>query len=244
MAIIFTLDESVTDPDLPKVGEMFFDISMTEPFTFRYSTNAAVEYTARIIGDGNFYSDDTYTTSVGKSISQTTWFLYCSPGTYRIGITQKYLARDIGDDLNLADKEKIEFDLRSLKYCSFNNQLFSSHWKLKNFAGENIPNLIYWNANDATGIEGDVSEFQYVSDQMIGLNVGYTGLYGDGVAAFGPKTQLNLLVTHETQITGTYDQVCDAMYTNGRRSGTMTIKMAQDDTLHTVTFDENGWTEA
>lgn len=243
MAVLFTLDETVTDNNLPKVGEMFFDISMTEPFTLRYSTNNNVEYTARIIGDGNFYTDDTYTVDAGTTITQTTWFLYLSAGTYRIGITQKYNARDIGCNLTLANRDKIEFDLRSLKYCSYANQLFSSHWKLKNFSGDNLHNVISWDATDASGVDGDVSEFQYISDQLISLNVSYTGLTGDGVAAFGNKISMNLLVCSSTAITGTYDQVCNAMYNNGRRSGTMTIRMAEDAAAHTVTFDENGWTE-
>ena len=49
------------------------------------------EYTARIIGTGNFFTDNTYTTSAGTTVTQTTGSLYLSSGTYKVGITLKYI---------------------------------------------------------------------------------------------------------------------------------------------------------
>lgn len=242
MSLILKLDESVSDDSLPKLGEMFFDVKSNSNFTFSYVTQGNAEYTARIIGTGNFFTDNTYTTSAGTTVTQTTGSLYLSSGTYKVGITQKYIVRELGNNFGLADTGAIEFDCSNMKYCDYNFALNASHWKIENFSAENMQKCVLINASGAVDMEVDVEEFKGLSNDLYSVNIGTTSCYGDAVDAFGNKTSLSLLVFGTTSCTGTYGDICDAMFSNGRTSGTMTI-LANDGTgVHTVTFSENGWT--
>lgn len=244
MSLILKLDETITDSSLPKLGEMFFDVDAASNFTFTYARQGNVEYTARIIGEeGNFFTDGTYTTSAGTSVTQTTNSLYMSSGKYKVGITQKYSVTDIGCDLLLAATGDIDFDCENLAYCDNNFALHASHWNIKNLSGENLAKCVLINASGATGITADVSEFKSVTSDLYSVNLGSTGVVGDAVDAFGDKIKLNLLSLSSTNTTGSYSDICDAMLSNGRTSGTMTIITADGTGTHVVTFSDNGWTE-
>lgn len=241
MAIILTLDESVTDETLPKLGEMIFAVNAPNNFSFGYLTNDNTEFTARIIGTGNFFTDGTYQTSAGTSVTQTTPSLYLSSGHYKVGITQKYIVRSIGYNFTLAETDAISFDCTNMKYSEYTFSFNASHWHLSNFSGENMKNCTLINASGATGFTVDVAEFKQLTSSLYSVNIGVTDAYGDVVDAFGDKTSLSLLVCGSTQCTGTYQAVCDAMFANGRTSGTMTILTNDGTGVHTVTFTQNGW---
>ena len=105
-----------------------------------------------------------------------------------------------------------------------------------------MKNCVLLNASGATELAIDVAEFKKVSSGLYSVNLGYTDCFGDTVDAFGDKTSLALLVTRNTQCTGTYEAICDAMYDNGRTSGTMVISANDGAGAKTVTFNANGWT--
>lgn len=241
MAIILTLDESVTDETLPKLGEMIFEVNAANNFSFGYLTNNATEFTARIIGDGNFFTDGTYQTSAGKTVTQTSASLFLSSGHYKVGITQKYILLDLGHDFSLAEKGAVSFDCTNMKYSEYTFSFHASHWNLSNFSGENMKNCVLINASGATGFNVDVAEFKELTSSLYSVNIGTTGAHGDVVDAFGDRTNLSLLACEATQCTGTYQDVCDAMVANGRTSGTMTIAVNDGTGIHTVTFDGSGW---
>lgn len=244
MALILKLDEAVTDNSLPKMGEMIFEVNSNSNFTFQYATQSNAEYTARIIGDGNFFTDNTYTDSSGKTVTQTTNTLYMSSGNYKVGITQKYIARNIGYDFPLVDRGSVSFDCENMKYCDYKFSLHAAHWNLYNFSGKNMSQCLLLNASGALGMSVDVAEFKDITSDLQSVNLGSTDCYGDAVEAFGDKINLTLLSLSNTQCTGTYGAICDAMYANGRTSGTLTI-LANDGTgVHTVTFTAEGWTVA
>lgn len=240
MALILKLDESVTDPSLPKLGELFFDVDCSHNFTFTFSANGGAEYTARIIGTGNFFTDGSYSTSAGTTVTQSTTALYLSSGTYRVGITQKYIVRDFGLDLGLADTGALDFDCSNLDYCEYGVTLHYSHWNLKNISAKNVEKATLINCSGTTGIDADVAIFKNAT-LLTSVNIGTTGFYGDAVDAFGDKINLSLLSCSNTQCTGTYQQICDAMFANGRTSGTMTILVNDGTGVHTVTFTNAGW---
>lgn len=245
MAIVLKLDEAVTDTSLPKMGEMIFEVNSNSNFTFQYTTQGSVEYTARIIGGGgNFFTNGSYTTSAGDTVTQTTGSLFMSSGHYKVGITQKYAVLELGYDAPLANTGAVNFSCENLKYCENNVALHASHWNVTDFSGENLANCNFINASGTTGIEADVAEFKGITNAITSINMGYTGIYGDAVDAFGDKTSLSLLVISNTQCTGTYGAICDAMYANGRTSGTLTISANDGAGAKTVTFSANGWTTA
>lgn len=241
MALILTLDESATDESLPRLGEMIFEVNAANNFTFGYLTNENTEFTARIIGDGNFFTDGTYQTSAGTSVTQTTASLFLSSGHYKVGITQKYILRSIGYNAPLAEAGAVSFDCTNMKYSEYPFSFNASHWNLSNFSGENMKNCVLINASGATGLAVDVAEFKDITSSLYSVNIGTTDAHGDVVDAFGDKINLTLLVCGTTQCTGTYQAVCDAMVANGRTSGTMTILTNDGTGTHTVTFDGSGW---
>lgn len=241
MSLILKLDESVSDDSLPKLGEMFFDVKSNSNFTFSYLTQGNAEYTARIIGTGNFFTDNTYTTSAGTTVTQTTGSLYLSSGTYKVGITQKYIVRELGNNFGLADTGAIEFDCSNMKYCDYNFALNASHWKIENFSAENMQKCVLINASGAVDMEVDVEEFKGLSNDLYSVNIGTTSCYGDLVDAFGDKINLALLASSANNTTGTYSAVCDAMFANGRTSGTMTIVTNDGAGVKVVTFNAGGW---
>ena len=240
MALILKLDENVTDPSLPKLGELFFDVDCSHNFTFTFSANGGAQYTARIIGTGNFFTDSSYSTSAGTTVTQSTTALYLSSGTYRVGITQKYIVQDFGLDLNLADTGALDFDCSNLDYCQYPVALHFSHWNLKNISAKNVEKATLINCSGTTGLDADVAIFKNAT-LLTSVNIGTTDFYGDAVDAFGDKINLSLLATSTNNTTGTYQDVCDAMFANGRTSGTMTIMTNDGTGVHTVTFSAGGW---
>lgn len=244
MALILTLDESVTDESLPKLGEMIFEVNAPNNFSFGYLTNNNTEFTARIIGDGNFFTDGTYQTSAGTSVTQTTPSLFLSAGHYKVGVTQKYILRDLGHDFPLAEKDAVSFDCTNMKYSEYTFSFHASHWNLSNFSGENMSKCVLINASGATGFAVDVAEFKDIGDALYSVNIGTTEAYGDAVDAFGDKINLSLLACSATSCTGTYSAICDAMVANGRTSGTMTILANDGAGTKTITFTADGWSAA
>lgn len=240
MALILKLDESVTDPSLPKLGELFFDVDCSHNFTFTFSANDGAQYTARIIGTGNFFTDGSYSTSAGTTVTQSTTALYLSSGTYRVGITQKYIIRDFGLDLGLVDTGALDFDCSNLDYCEYGVALHYSHWNLKNISAKNVEKATLINCSGTTGLDADVAIFKNAT-LLTSVNIGNTDFYGDAVDAFGDKINLSLLACSSTQCTGTYQDICDAMFANGRTSGTMIIAANDGTGTHTVTFTNSGW---
>lgn len=244
MALILKLDENVTDDSLQKLGEMMFEVNSNTDFTFTFSTNNSVEYTARIIGTGNFWTDGTYATPAGDTVTQSTTSLYMSSGHYKVGITQKYLVRDIGYDAPLANTGAVIFDCENLKYCDYPFAAYASHWEIKNFSSDNMSKCISLNASGAVGLDIDVAEFKNITNDITSVNIGSTDCYGDLVDAFGDKINLALLASSANNTTGTYSAVCDAMFANGRTSGTMTIVTNDGAGIKVVTFDAGGWSAA
>lgn len=241
MALILKLDESVTDPSLPKLDELFFDVDSSANFPFTVTVDNAEQYTARIIGTGNFFTDSSYSTSAGTTVTQSSTTLYLSSGTYRVGITKKYSLRGFGNNFSIANPNAISFDCENLKYSKYTFAFYASYWKLSNFDGDNLKNCVLINASGATGFDVDVVEFKKLTSSLYSVNIGTTDAHGDAVDAFGDRTGLTLLVCSATQCTGTYQDICDAMFANGRTSGTMTISVNDGAGAHTVTFTNSGW---
>lgn len=242
MALILKLDENVTDDSLPKLGELIFEVNAANNFSFGYLTNNATEFTARIIGEGNFFTDSTYQTSAGTEVTQTSPSLFLAAGHYKVAVTQKYILKEIGHNFGLVDKGAVSFDCSNMEYSEFTFSFQASHWNISNFSGENMKNCVLFNASGATGFNVDVAEFKKLTSSLYSVNIGSTDAYGDVVDAFGSRTNLSLLACSMTQCTGTYQAVCDAMFANGRTSGTMTIAVNDGTGVHTVTFTQSGWT--
>lgn len=246
MAIILTLDESVTDESLPKLGEIMFDINIGHNFTFEFLVQSSTaSYDARIIGEGNFFTDSTYATSAGKNVtvSQPRDQLFVSSGQYKLGITPKYGVQSLGIDLpNLADLDSIILDCSQLAYSQYSFSALVQHWKLENFSGDNMKNCTMISANGTNGLDIDVAEFKKITNALTSVNISNTGVYGDAVDAFGNKVNLTrLILANLSGLTGTYTQICDALFASGKTSGDLIISTSDSGGAKTVRFTAGGW---
>lgn len=240
MALILKLDETVTDQSLPKLDELVIDVNLKSNTTFRYVARNGVSRTGRIVGDGNFWTDSSYSTSAGDTVTQSMSEFYLSRGNYRLFFTKKYEVIEIGVNLPLVDMDGFSFDCAQMKYCVPLFNMNASHWNLKNFTGDNMKNCNFLNASGCTSLNVDVSEFKKITNDITSINLGATKCFGDAVNAFGDKIKLTLLSLSNTECTGTYAEICDAMVANGRTSGTMLIAMPGEETK-SITFANGGW---
>ena len=246
MAIILTLDQSVTDESLPKLGEIMFDINIKHNFTFEFLVHSSTpSYDARIMGEGNFFTDSTFSVPAGKAItvSNPSHQLFLSSGQYKLGVTPKYGVQSLGVDLgNLSDLDSITLDCSQLKYSDYTFSALVQHWKLENFSGDNMKNCTMISANGTNGLNIDVAEFKKVTDAMTSINISNTGAYGDAVDAFGNKINLERLVLGNlTGITGSYSQICDSLFRNGKISGNLILSTPDSGGVKTIRFTESGW---
>ena len=246
MAIILTLDESVTDESLPKLGEIMFDVNIGHNFTFEFIVQSSTaSYDARIIGDGNFFTDSSYAVSAGKNVTvtQPSHQLFVSSGQYKLGITPKYGVQSLGIDLpNLTDLDAIILDCSQLAYSQYGFSALVQHWKLENFSGDNMKNCTMISANGTTGLAIDVAEFKKITNALTSVTIPNTGAYGDAVDAFGDKVNLTrLILSNLSGLTGTYTQICDALFANGKTSGNLVISTPDIGGIKTVKFTAGGW---
>lgn len=246
MALILKLDENVTDTDLNKLGELILDVNIKHDFTLEFLVHTSTTaYDARIIGEGNFFTDGTYSVPAGKAVTVTnpSHQLFLSSGQYKLGITPKYGVQSLGVDFpNLSDIDAITLDCSQLAYSEYTFSALVQHWKLKNFSGDNMKNCKIISANGTTGLDVDVAEFKKITSSMSSVNISNTGAYGDAVDAFGDKVNLNLLILGSLSgTTGSYTQICDALFANGKTSGDLTISTPDSGGVKTIRFTISGW---
>lgn len=243
MALILTLDETVTDQALPKLDEVAIDVNIDTNTTFRYVARYGVPRTARIVGGGNFWTDNTYTTSAGDTVTQAESEFYLSGGSYRLFFDKKYEIIEMGVNLPLLNKDGFSFDCTQMKYCVPYFNFNAANWNIKNFNADNMKNCNLLNISGCNMVDIDVADFKKITDTITSINISNTSCYGDAVDAFGNKVNLTLLVYGSTECTGAYADVCDAMFAEGRTSGRMLISANDGAGAKSITFTENGWTE-
>lgn len=242
MALIFKLDEAVTDENLPRLGEMFWEVNMNHNFIAGFLPPTDGSITARIMGEGNFFTDASYTTPAGKEITKTTSELFLSAGTYHLGVSPKYDLRAIQCNINIADKGCVTFDCSQLKFNQAPFSFSAERCTLTNFSGDYVKKCNNFDLLDAVGIDANISEFKKV-ENILQVNIAYTGFTGDMVDAFGDRLNLTRLIySAVVGVTGTYAQIANAMSANGRTSGSMVISDNAGSGVKTVTFTASGWT--
>lgn len=246
MALILKLDENVTDTDLNKLGELMLDVNIEHNFTLDFLVHTSTTaYDARIIGEGNFFTDGTYSVPAGKAVTVTnpSRQLFLSSGQYKLGIAPKYGVQSLGVDFpNLTDLDAITLDCSQLAYSEYTFSALVQHWKLKNFSGDNMKNCVIISANGTNGLDVDVAEFKKITSSLSSVNISNTGAYGDAVDAFGNKVNLDRLILGSMSgTTGTYTQICDALFANGKTSGNLLISTPDSGGAKTVCFTISGW---
>lgn len=217
----------------------------------------------RIVGNGVLYTDDTYTTELGKTTTLSAadgWVLYLGDGEYDIYLTNKYkltYMKSLPDGVFY--QYQLSIDCKFLSYQQYWGQLNLNGVVLKNidqYAIDKLYDVRLYNCQ----LNCDVSLFveRLSSDVTMTRFV----LNDDGTIT-GDATELGTLPiwqrspngtvvscrkkasTPEQNFTGTYDEFCDKAFAAGKTSGTLRVHMPDDpveDDPYLITFSTNGWT--
>ena len=249
------LDESVNDTNLRKLDEWVLNVQSTRNrHMVIYSTSTETIY-ARIIGDGVFYTDDTYTTELGTTAELTQsqgGHLYLGAGTYKVFLSNKYKLRNIGSTPDSYDFfHDISIDCKYLGYSETWMTLSLNGVKLQNFeqfAIDKVDNFRLYNC----GLDFDISVLVnkiLPTTTLQKFVVQDNSLTGDAtelgsIHAFVNSPNATLASVRGSGMTGTFDSFCDKLFSAGKTSGTLQVHMPGDpseDGTYLITFTENGW---
>ena len=252
------LDEAVTDTNLRKIDEWVMDVQSTRNRHMSiYSTSTETIY-ARIIGDGVFYTDDTYTTELGKTATLTQLQggnLYLGAGTYKVFLSNKYKLRNIESLLNSYHFEhSISIDCKYIGYLETWLTLNLNGVKLQNFeqlAIDQVDNFRLYHC----GLDCDISIFADKIRPATNLQrfiLDDDSVTGDAselgsLHSFVNSPNNAVVSIRGTSMTGTYDSFCDNLFAAGKTSGTLRVHMPGDpsgDDTYTITFNAGGWSRS
>lgn len=250
------LDDAVTDSNLRKIDEWVMNVQSTlNRHMAIYSTAQETIY-ARVIGDGMFYTDDTYTTELGTTAALTQangGHLYLGAGTYKVFLSNKYKLRQLASRPNGTDffgDISIDCKLLQLEETWFTLDL--NGVRLQNFDLFAIDKVDTFRLYDC-GLDCDISLFVNKiapSTTLQRFVISDDSVTGDAtelgsINAFISSPNNTTVSIRGTGMTGTYDEFCDKLYAAGKVSGTLAVHMPGDPSeegTYTITFNANGWT--
>ena len=258
------LDESVTDTTLRKIDEWVLNVQSTvnrhmEIHAYGLSTPPET-IEVRVIGDGVLYTDNTYTTPIGKTTTlsaATTWRLYLGAGTCKVYLSNKYkltylqslnsgydFAHSVSIDCKYLPSEQywMTVDLNGVKLDNFDQ-----------FAIDKVGSFRLYNC----GLNCDISLFTSkilpsttLSKFILDNDSTVTGDASDlgSINAFINSANGTVISirkeTDDQDLRGTYDQFCDKLHAAGKVSGTLQVHLPGDpagDGTYTITFSGSGW---
>ena len=201
-----------------------------------YCTN---KQKAIIVGDGHFCSDGTYSDDQGKETTKTGSVYVATSSSCRVVIFNKYTITALTSE----DNNKAYIDIDELKYsvdvtasatssaktkgdiASLANLTLLTRIKFSNsqVSGDvdmlpALPSITYFNLDSCAGIYGSLSSFSSRT-ALTTLNIYGTQITGD-ISTLGALVSLGTLKIPNA-VNGTLESLIEAMWTNGRRSGTM-----------------------
>lgn len=253
------LDDNVTDSNLRKIDEWAIQFNSSINRQFEVHAPSAQTITARIVGNGQFYSDSSFTTPIGKTVtlSSANWIMYLGQGTYTVYLSNKYnitLIKSLPESVQLNHELSIDY-----KYLGYLNNWFSidlhgvSAVNFDKLALDKLYELRMYNCN----VNCDIADI--ASKLNPGVNFGRFA-FDDGMT-YGDSTILGDLPiwnsapngtavsvrrrSIDQPFTGTYDVFCDKLHAAGKVSGTLYVHMAGDpieDGAYLITFSDSGWT--
>lgn len=259
------LDEAVSDTTLRKLDEWVIDVQSTlnrnlEIHAYGSSTPPET-IEVRVIGDGVLYTDNTYTTPIGKTTTlsaATTWNLYLGAGTYKVYLSNKYkLTYLMSRNTAYNFAHSVRIDCKYLSYQEHWGTLDLNGVKLDNFdqfAIDKIGSFRLYNC----GLNCDMSlfinkilptttlqKFVLDNDPTVTGDASDLGTIHAFVNSENNTTVSIRRTSADQNLTGTYDEFCDKLFAAGKTSGTLQVHMPEDpsgDEAYTIVFSATGWT--
>lgn len=252
------LNDAATDPNLRKIDEWVMNVQSTRNRHMEiYSTSQETIY-ARVIGDGVFYTDDTYTTELGTTATLTQaqgGHLYLGAGVYKVFLTNKYKLRCLDSK---PDEHNFGGDI-SIDCKHLSNQQYWITLDLNGVFLQNIEDLTIERLDTVRlyhcGLNCDISLFTnriLPTTTMQKFVIDDDTVTGDAtelgsIHAFVNSPNATVVSLRGTGMTGTFDTFCDNLVTAGKTSGTLRVHMPGDpreDDAYLITFTGSGWTRS
>lgn len=239
--LVLKLPSASTDRTLRRIGEfvMRIDPNVSNSEYGIAVPNSATRGVARILGDSSVYfTDSTFTQDYGqeRQESGSNYIVNGTGGTLFIG------GKDVITNLSLT--RGVILDLKEIKYCPLLKWLYGQSGTLEGDIGNLslIANQFdRFDARSQNNVYGDLSVFQNCTT-LTNLTLERTNCEGS-ILNLGKCTSLGTLYLFaSTSVTGNPDDLADAMYANGRVSGTMTFT-SQERVVSTYTFTPSGWSK-
>lgn len=252
------LDDTVTDSNLRKIDEWVMNVQSTRNRKMIITSTSQETIYARVIGDGVFYTDDTYTTELGTTATLTQangGNLYLGAGTYKVFLSNKYKLRQL---LSRPSDHYFDGDISiDCKYLQLEEYWFSLDLNgviLQNFdlfAIDKVDEFRLYKCE----LNCDVSLFTdkiLESTTLRRFIIQDDSITGDAselgsIHAFVNSPNNTVVSIRGMGMTGTYDEFCDNLFNQGKTSGTLLVHMPGDpsgDGTYTITFSAGGWTRA
>lgn len=268
--LLSKLNGEVDNASLPKVGELILHVDNQLPSfkstnCFRIWPDVNTPITVEVIGDGLLSSDsngsDTFTSRTFQTASVKSYFLYVSPGSYDVRFSNKYAmsmdyvsaccTNDISDFFYIQGTHQVSFGVRSTSAIG-NAKItgsLSDVAKLK----QDINGLEFSYCVNMTGDLSDLLNLDASKIRTLVFNSS-TNLTGN-IEVLAYFTSLTSLQVSNKSLTGDIKNLFDALYDNGRTSGTLAVNVStlgptyegehpSGWTTYTATFTSEGWTVA
>lgn len=248
------LDETINDPSLMKIGQWKAHVNATVNRVLNIHGYYGDPIVATIIGDGVFYTDNTYTEVLGKTSTLTTgnYNLYLGTGTYDIYFTNKnnitficnaesgsptWMAGNVVIDCRFLNKldHFWEIDTNGVRFINTDYLDLSRYYNVRFYSA-----YLNMNVERFTETTAGVDRLIVSNDPT---------MYGDATELYKINFNDNALIScrnaEGATMTGTYDEFCDKAFANGKTSGRIRVHMPDDpteDDPYLIEFTENGWT--
>lgn len=237
----------VDNPNLPKIGEFKFPINdvwsgsvdTKKALELRFSEESAIRTSA-----ADMYTGSGGSTNIGRSATITAnalnyfWFAQGSEGYVFIDKYNKLTRMDN------SDRGVLKLKLRQFSDCAAMNYLNGGGSAAGEDACtgsiEDLPNAENWQNLGLYGrkVTGDLSHFAN-NTAMQNIRLWETGVTGS-MMNFQHALGLTRFSSTSEGVVFAGNDLCDAMYANGRHSGTLRIEVLGHGD-YTVTFTANGW---
>lgn len=262
------LNEQVSDTNMRKLDEWVIHVNAPNKNRrmdiHAYGLGSTPEViNVRIIGDGVLYTDDTYTTELGKTTTLSTangWILYLGEGEYDIYLSNKYkitYMKTMPDGVFY--QYQLSIDCRYLSYEEYWGQLDLNGVRLENFdryAINKLYDVRLYNCQlncDVTlfveRLSPDVTMTRFILSNDSTITGDATELGTLPIWSSSPNGTIiscrKEASTPEQNFTGTYSEFCDKVFAAGKTSGTLRVHMPDDpesDDPYLITFSASGWT--
>lgn len=234
-----TLQDAVTDPSIRRIDELRFEVPATASSDSKKVIELAMAANGKIrCPDGSMFDANPSAAPVAEKVlygnNNFVYFWFSSPGSHLM-ISPKSKVYGFRSSTIIGNLSAFKFTdtLRILNASSFAGSVGDINQDAIDAMSEFIIH--------GESVIGNISVFSE-NETLQTFNVSDTSIEGD-ILSLSNCIALHILRFHDSHITGDVDDLADAMFANGRTSGTMIYTYNSSGSGTTYTFSDEGWSK-